>query len=45
MRFAPGGRFYLGTSMDDISGILDELEHACGVRDEEAELPLHLLGS
>ncbi len=45
VRFAPGGRFYLGTSMDDIAGILDELEHACGVRDEEAELPLHLLGS
>lgn len=45
VRFAPGGRFYLGTSIEDVAGILDELEDACGVRDEETELPLHLLGS
>lgn len=45
VRFAPGGRFNLGTSMDDLPGLLDELERLCGLRDDDAGPPVHLLGS
>lgn len=45
VRFAPGGRFNLGTTIDDIPLILDELERTCGIRDDDTGPPLHLLGS
>lgn len=45
VRFAPRGRFNLGTSMDDVPRLLDELQHVCGTADEEDGVPLHLLGS
>ncbi|MBO6520625.1 MAG: (2Fe-2S) ferredoxin domain-containing protein [Rhodospirillales bacterium] len=45
VRFAPGGRFSLGTSIDDVPDLLDELESLCGVRDDDDGPPLHLLGS
>ncbi len=44
IRLAPGGRFILGKSMDDVDEILDELERLCGTREDDA-LPLDLLGS
>lgn len=45
VRFAPGGRFNLETSAEDVPALLDELADLCGVRDDGDELPLHLLGS
>lgn len=44
IRLAPGGRFILGKSIDDIPALLDELELMCGNRRDET-LPLDLLGS
>ena len=44
LRLAPGGRFILGRSLDDIGSILDELEGICGLRKEGVPL-LNLLGS
>ncbi len=44
LRLAPGGRFILGKSLDDIDGILDELETLCGLRKDGVPL-LNLLGS
>jgi len=45
IRFAPGGRFILGTSLEDVTHLLDELEAVCGTVEAEDELPLHLIGS
>ncbi|MEQ8321660.1 MAG: (2Fe-2S) ferredoxin domain-containing protein [Rhodospirillales bacterium] len=45
VRFSPGGRFNLHTRLDDVSGLLDEMERECGFRDEDTGPPLHLLGS
>lgn len=45
VRFAPGGRFNLGTRLEDVSAILDELQALCGVEDDDGGPPLHLLGS
>lgn len=45
VRFAPGGRFHLGTTDADIPVLLDELEAICGTRDEDPGPRLHLLGS
>lgn len=47
VRFAPGGRFNLGTNLEDVPAMLDELEILCGPADEEDSktMPLHLLGS
>jgi hypothetical protein len=39
------GDFILGTSLDMVDGILDDLEAACGIRDDADEPPVHLLGS
>lgn len=44
IRLAPGGRFILGKSIEDVSDILDELESLCGHKQEIAD-SLHLLGS
>lgn len=44
IRLAPGGRFILGKSIDDVGELLDELEALCGTRDDDL-LPLNLLGS
>ena len=45
VRFAPGGRFHLGTTLDRVEGVLDELEALCGLRPDDEALPVHLLGS
>jgi len=45
VRFAPGGRFSLGTRLEDVPAILDELQALCGVDDDESEPSMHLLGS
>ncbi len=45
VRFAPGGRFHLGTTLDRVDAVLDELEILCGRRDEDDFPGLHLLGS
>ncbi len=47
VRFAPGGRFNLGTHLEDVPAMLDELEALCGLADDEDPnaIPLHLLGS
>lgn len=45
VRFAPGGRFNLGTRLEDVSKLLDELEKLCGVRSIADDPPWHLLGS
>tara|TARA_R110002126_G_scaffold192718_3_gene340984 strand:+ start:973 stop:1329 length:357 start_codon:yes stop_codon:yes gene_type:complete len=45
VRFAPGGRFNLGTCLEDVPAILDELQALCGVDDDESGPPMHLLGS
>lgn len=45
IRFAPGGRFNLGTSLEDVPALIDELETQCGRRDEDGGPPVHLLGS
>jgi len=45
VRFAPGGRFSLGTRLEDVPAILDELQALCGVDDDESGPPMHLLGS
>lgn len=47
VRLAPAGRFFLGTRLDDVDALLDELERRCGRRpaDDQDSLPLHLLGS
>jgi len=39
------GDFILGTRLDMVDGILDDLQAAGGVRDVSDEPPLHLLGS
>jgi len=44
-RFAPGGRFNLGTNLDDVPKMLDELEALCGLADDDDGVPMHLLGS
>jgi (2Fe-2S) ferredoxin len=38
MRFAPGGRFFLGVTEDGLPGILDEALRLCGTRGED-DLP------
>jgi len=45
VRFAPGGRFNLETSIDDVPALLDELEKHCGTSSDTAAPPVHLLGS
>lgn len=45
VRFAPGGRFNLGTNLEDVPTLLDELEALCGLADEDDAVPMHLLGS
>ncbi|MEQ8194871.1 MAG: (2Fe-2S) ferredoxin domain-containing protein [Rhodospirillales bacterium] len=35
MRLAPGGKFYLGVTPEDIPAILDEIESLCGRRAAE----------
>ncbi len=45
VRFFPGGRFNLGTTLDDVPDLLDELERTCGLREEDTGPPVHLLGS
>ena len=46
MRLAPGREFLLGVNLGQVPGILDRLEHLCGLKREEAKAPpLHLLGS
>ena len=45
VRFAPGGRFHLGTTLERVDIILDELESLCGLCAEDNSPPLHLLGS
>jgi NADH:ubiquinone oxidoreductase subunit E len=45
VRFAPGGRFNLGTNLEDVPILLDELEALCGVADDDDGVPMHLLGS
>ena len=44
LRLAPGGRFILGKSLEDIESILNDLEGLCGLR-EDVIPPLNLLGS
>ena len=44
LRLAPGGRFLLGKTVNDVEEILDELEQLCGCAGNSAP-PLHLLGS
>ena len=45
VKLAPGD-FILGTTPDMVDGILDQLEAACGIKeDDEAVPPVHLLGS
>lgn len=44
LRLAPGGRFILGKSLDDIESILNDLEELCGLR-EDVIPRLNLLGS
>ena len=45
VKLAPGD-FTLGTTPDMVNGILDQLEAACGIKeDDEAVPPVHLLGS
>ena len=39
------GDFILGTRLDMVDGILDDMQAACGVRDDSDKPPLHLLGS
>lgn len=49
VRFAPGGRFNLGTNLDEVPVMLEELERLCGQADDgddhDNDMPLHLLGS
>ena len=45
VRFAPGGRFNLGTNLEDVSALLDELAELCGHDDTDDGIPLHLIGS
>ncbi len=45
VRFAPGGRFNLQTSMADIPTLVDELETLCGRREDDDTPPAYLLGS
>lgn len=44
IRLAPGGRFILGKTLDDVNDLLDELQLICGTCDDVL-LPLDLLGS
>jgi len=40
------GDFILGTTLDMVDGILDQLETTCGNKTvEDADPPIHLLGS
>jgi len=45
LRLAPGGKFILGKTIDDVAEILDELEDLCGVGCKETPIPLDLIGS
>lgn len=46
VRLAPGGRFFHGPALSEVTDILDELEALCGIREAQApEPPVHLLGS
>lgn len=45
VRFAPGGRFNLGTNLEDVPKMLDELEALCGLAEDDDGVPMHLLGS
>ena len=45
VRFAPGGRFNLGTNLEDVPNMLDELEALCGIAEDDDGVPMHLLGS
>jgi len=45
LRLAPGGKFILGKTIDDVAEILDELEELCGIGREENPIPLDLIGS
>ncbi len=46
VKLAPGD-FILGTSPDMVAGILDDLEAACGIREDDGDppLPAHAPGS
>jgi len=44
LRLAPGGRFILGKTLNEVDDILDELENLCGLRDDVTP-SLNLLGS
>jgi NADH:ubiquinone oxidoreductase subunit E len=46
VRLAPGGRFFHGPALTQVTEILDELESLCGHLEAAAsEPPAHLLGS
>ena len=45
IRFAPVGRFILGTALEDVPALIDELHEKCGQRDNDDGPPVHLLGS
>lgn len=45
VRFAPGGRFSLETTVAQVPAILNELQKLCGVEDDDRDPPMHLLGS
>lgn len=46
VRFAPGGRFNLGTNLEDVPAMLDELQGLCGLAaDDDDDVLIHLLGS
>ncbi len=45
VRFAPGGRFNLHTAPEDVPALVSELEALCGIKSDDDEPPVHLLGS
>ena len=45
IKLVPGGRFILGRTLADVPALLDKLEDLCGLLDEEATPPAHLLGN
>jgi len=45
IRFAPAGRFILGTALEDVPALINELHDKCGQRDNDDGPPVHLLGS